>query len=116
METIVCGDFNEVVNPSIDQSSENKQSTSTNAENELLGWMVDNQVADSFHGLYAEVCAYSYHETSRLDMIWIPGGLKRGLTEAGMMPLGGRCSPRSQSNFCGTRRAGTNNTNPNFIF
>ncbi|OAQ35918.1 hypothetical protein K457DRAFT_1346351 [Linnemannia elongata AG-77] len=39
METIVCGDFNGVVNPSLDRSSEKNQNT--NIEKGLLEWLVE---------------------------------------------------------------------------
>ncbi|KAK3804689.1 MAG: hypothetical protein JOS17DRAFT_781629 [Linnemannia elongata] len=87
METIVCGDFNGVVNPSLDRSNEKKQNT--NIENGLLAWLVENQFTDSFRELHPETRAYSFHDISRLDMIWLAGSLKGGLTEAGMMPLEG---------------------------
>jgi exonuclease III len=85
METIICGDFNGVVNPSIDRSNEKNQNTNT--ENGLLEWLVENHFTDSSRELYPEVRAYSFHDISRLDMIWLAGSLKESLTEAGMMPL-----------------------------
>src|SRR5690349_20117369 len=87
METIVCGDFNGVMNPSLDRSNEKKQNT--NIENGLLEWLVENQFTDSFRELHPETRAYSFRDISRLDMIWLAGGLKGGMTEAGMMPLEG---------------------------
>jgi len=88
METVVCGDFNGVVNPALDRSNESKQNTNT--ENELLGQLVGfNQFTDSFRKLYPEARAYSHNETSRLDMIWLSQGLTGVLTGAGMMSLEG---------------------------
>ncbi|KAK3848353.1 MAG: hypothetical protein J3R72DRAFT_415711 [Linnemannia gamsii] len=61
------------------------------------GWL-NNQLTDSFRKLYPEVRAYSFNETSRLDMIWLSQGLTGVLTGAGMTPLEG--SVRTDHKAC----------------
>ncbi|KAG0347487.1 hypothetical protein BGZ54_004895 [Gamsiella multidivaricata] len=70
---ILIGDFNSVVNPSMDRSSGDH--TSTVPELPLFSWLDTRSFTDTFRLLYPTRPSFTFRDVSRLDMVWISSDL-----------------------------------------
>jgi len=82
MHFIVMGDFNHVIQPSIDKSN----GTNNNFKKlPLHGWMRKQNFVDTFREMYPNKKSFSWSngkDSTRIDQIWISESLNFGLKEA----------------------------------
>ncbi|KAF9176243.1 hypothetical protein BGZ50_001280, partial [Haplosporangium sp. Z 11] len=70
---ILMGDFNAVVNPSIDRASDTNNSTTP--ELPLFPWLSARNFHDSLRLQQPTLRSYTFGEVSRIDMIWVTSDL-----------------------------------------
>ena len=82
MYFIVIGDFNHIIQPSINKSNR----TNNNFKKLLLhGWMRKQNFVDTFREMYPNKKSFSWSnrkDSTRIDQIWISDSLIFGLKEA----------------------------------
>ena len=82
MHFIIIGDFNHIIQPSIDKSN----GTNSNFKKLLLhGWMMKQNFIDTFRELYLGKKEFTWSnrkDSTRIDQIWISDSLTFGLKEA----------------------------------
>jgi len=82
---LLLGDFNGVVNPSIDRA--NPDHTTTTPQLKLFNWLSNNSFIDTYRALHPHNRFYTWGNESRLDMIWSDPTLASYLHSVSSFPL-----------------------------
>jgi len=82
---LLLGDFNGVVNPSIDRA--NKDRNTTMPELPLFNWLTNNSFIDTYRAIHPTDRLYTWNQESRIDMIWSDPTLASYLHSVSSFPL-----------------------------
>ena len=70
---LLLGDFNGVVDPAIDRSSDNHASATP--ELALFPWLMGGRFVDTYRFLHPTTTEYTFKDISRIDLVWTSPGL-----------------------------------------